>query len=112
VLATLNEHQGHVLTASFSADGTRVVTGSNDGTTKVWNAQSGQLLSTISGNRVPILQAFFADNDSQVVTLGQDYVINVWNVALETRSADQVQQFVERTVPYQLRDGVLRLREK
>jgi hypothetical protein len=35
------EHSGWVTTAAFSADGTRVVTASGDGTARVWDAQVG-----------------------------------------------------------------------
>jgi WD40 repeat protein len=38
---TLKGHTHSVSAASFSADGTRIVTGSGDQTAKVWDAKTG-----------------------------------------------------------------------
>jgi WD40 repeat protein len=40
LIATLTGHQGHVNSASFSADGKRIVTASNDETAKVWQVEN------------------------------------------------------------------------
>ena len=40
-LLTLKGHTGTVWWVSFSADGSRIVTGSDDRTAKVWDARSG-----------------------------------------------------------------------
>jgi len=40
-LCSLDGHWSHVRAVAFSADGTRVVSGSNDGSVKVWNADTG-----------------------------------------------------------------------
>ena len=40
-LCTLDGHWSHVRAVAFSGDGTRVVSGSNDGRVKVWNADTG-----------------------------------------------------------------------
>jgi WD40 repeat protein len=39
-LAVLRGHQGMVLSAAFSPDGTRIVTASWDGTARVWDSVS------------------------------------------------------------------------
>jgi len=39
---TLTGHEGHITSATFSSDGTRLATGSEDGTVKVWNTMTGQ----------------------------------------------------------------------
>jgi len=40
-LCTLDGHWSHVRAVAFSDDGMRVVSGSNDGSVKLWNAQTG-----------------------------------------------------------------------
>ena len=40
-LATLEGHTNYVTSASFSPDGSRLVSSSWDGTVRVWNANSG-----------------------------------------------------------------------
>ena len=47
---TLKGHTGPVTSASFSPDGSRVVTGSDDKTAKVWDAKSGAEVLTLKGH--------------------------------------------------------------
>ena len=48
---TLKGHSSLVFSVSFSPDGKRIVSGSNDRTLKVWDAQTGQETLTIKGRR-------------------------------------------------------------
>src|SRR5262249_39370461 len=48
-LLTLKGHTGFVTSASFSPDGSRVVTG-GDSTAKVWDAKTGAELLTLKGH--------------------------------------------------------------
>jgi len=50
VSAVLQGHTDKVLSALFSPDGQRIVTARWDGTARVWNASSGQLLATLQGH--------------------------------------------------------------
>ncbi len=43
-IRTLQVHEEHVMTAAYSADGKRLLTGSFDGTTRLWDAASGREL--------------------------------------------------------------------
>ena len=51
-LLTLKGHTDQVTSASFSPDGSRVVTGSDDQTAKVWDARSGAEVLTLKGHTV------------------------------------------------------------
>ena len=42
VLSVLRGHEDQVERASFSPDGTRVVTASDDGTARIWNPATGE----------------------------------------------------------------------
>ena len=47
-------HRGHswyVSSVAFSTDGTKVVSGSNDKTVKIWNVESGDVMYTLHGER-------------------------------------------------------------
>ena len=44
-------HSDWVSSVAFSPDGTKVVSGSEDRTVKIWNVESGDVLHTISGER-------------------------------------------------------------
>ena len=42
-------HSGCVTSVSFSPDGNRIVSGSNDQTLRVWDATTGAIISTMEG---------------------------------------------------------------
>ena len=45
----LSGHDGVVYSVAFSADGSKVVSGSEDSTVKIWSADNGEVLQTLSG---------------------------------------------------------------
>ena len=45
----LSGHDGGVNSVAFSADGSKVVSGSDDKTVKIWSADNGEVLQTLSG---------------------------------------------------------------
>ena len=45
----LSGHAGDDKSVAFSADGSKVVSGSGDKTVKIWSADSGEVLQTLSG---------------------------------------------------------------
>jgi dipeptidyl aminopeptidase/acylaminoacyl peptidase len=51
-MKVLRGHEGKVYSASFSSDGKRILTGSKDGTARIWDAASGRELKTLRGHAV------------------------------------------------------------
>ena len=45
----LSGHTDMVMSVAFSADGSKVVSGSYDYTVKIWSANNGKVLQTLSG---------------------------------------------------------------
>ena len=45
----LSGHGSWVESVAFSADGSKVVSGSDDNTVKIWSADNGEVLQTLSG---------------------------------------------------------------
>ena len=56
-----------VASASFSPDGSRIVTGSFDMTAKVWDAKSGAEVLTLKGHTRPVASASFSPDGSRIV---------------------------------------------
>ena len=77
---TLKGHTGAVFSASFSPDGTRVVTGSEDKTAKIWNAMSGAVVLILKGHAGIIRSASFSPDGTRVVTASEDKTAKIWNV--------------------------------
>jgi WD40 repeat protein len=59
-LKTLEGHEDPILAAVFSPDGATVLTGSRDGTAKLWSSDSGECLKTLEGVEGAISAAAFS----------------------------------------------------
>jgi WD40 repeat protein len=68
-----------VESASFSPDGSRVVTGSWDRTAKVWDAKTGAELLTLKGHASHVRSASFSRDGSRIVTASSDNTAKVWD---------------------------------
>jgi WD40 repeat protein len=78
LLAILTGHTGRVNDASFSADGKRIITFSQDDTARVWNAESGMLLGTLTGHSDQVYKAAISPNGKRIVTAGADNMVRVY----------------------------------
>lgn len=75
----LTGHDGYVTHVEFSPDGRRLLTASNDGIVRVWNARSGALKATLSGHQKAISRAIFSPDGSQIATGSFDKTVRIWN---------------------------------
>ncbi len=80
-IATLTGHTAAVLAASFSPDGTRVLTASSDKTARIWNATTGQPIATLTGHTDVVWAASFSPDGTRVVTASWDKTARIWNAA-------------------------------
>jgi WD40 repeat protein len=76
---TLKGHTGHLSSAAFSPDGTRIVTTSWDNTAKVWDASTGAELLTFKGHTNQVMWAAWSPDGSRVLTTGYDHVGRIWD---------------------------------
>jgi WD40 repeat protein len=67
-----------VNSASFSPNGSRIVTG-NDHTAKVWDAKSGAEILTLKGHTAEVWSASFSPDGSRIVTGSQDTTAKIWD---------------------------------
>jgi WD40 repeat protein len=80
-LRTLRGHGSSILSLAFSADGSRVATGSRDHVVTVWNVATGQALHTFRANNSPVQSMAFSPDGTCVATASQDKTVKLWDVA-------------------------------
>lgn len=76
----LTGHAARVNYASFSPDGARVVTASNDLTARIWDAGSGLELRSFTGHSEPLTSAEFSPDGRRVITTSVDGTARLWDV--------------------------------
>jgi WD40 repeat protein len=71
-------HPAGVRRARLSEDDARIVTACDDGTVRIWNADSGALLQAIPAHAGSVTDAMFFAGDRRVLSIGQDGAVHVF----------------------------------
>lgn len=81
-------HTGTIWGLDFSQDGTRLVSGSNDGSVRIWNVAEGTTTLTIAGAHKPspaapsiggVLSVCFRPDGKRIATAGDDGTAKIWD---------------------------------
>lgn len=77
----LSGHASVTADVAVSADGTRIVSGSNDWTARLWDAQSGAFLRSFEGHTAAVSAVAITSDGGLVATgtLGSDRRLRLWN---------------------------------
>lgn len=92
-LQLLAGHTDLVVSVGFSADGSRILTGSWDGTAKLWDASTGTELRTFNTHKWRLFSAALSLDGSQVLTVAD--TVKLWNA----QTGAEVRTFTPST-PY------------
>jgi WD40 repeat protein len=76
--------------ADFSPDGARIITASNDRTTRVWDAATGKEIAVLRGHEGSVRSAVFSPDGAGVVTASEDRTARLWDVRFATSSTQQL----------------------
>ncbi len=79
VLLVLQGHLGAVASASYSPDGRRIVTGSWDKTARVWDAQTGRLVTILQGHSGYVESVGYSPDGRRIITGSEDKTARVWD---------------------------------
>ena len=71
-------HRKSVTCLSFSSDGKRLVSGSEDMTVVVWDVATGNRLQTFHGHKSGILSVDFSEDGMKIVSGSEDNTVKVW----------------------------------
>jgi WD40 repeat protein/DNA-binding SARP family transcriptional activator len=82
-VAALTGHTGAVTDLTFSANGSRLATGSADGTVRVWDPHSGEQLLVLRGHSAAVSSVSFSPDGSRVASASRDGTVRVWALDLD-----------------------------
>jgi WD40 repeat protein/serine/threonine protein kinase len=77
-IATLRGHAGQLWSITFSPDGTRIITGAQDGTARIWDARDGRQLVLLDGHAPGQVRAAWAPRGDLVVTGDEAGQVRWW----------------------------------
>lgn len=74
-------HEAPITSVAFSLDGTRLISGSEDKTARVWNVADAQELNKLSEHNGAVVQVALNSNGQQALTVAADNAMAAWNLA-------------------------------
>lgn len=81
LISSFEEHASRVNSVDFSGVDNRVVSGGGDNLARVWDAETGEELLTLSGANYFIEDVEFSPNGEFIVGTSDDSIIRIWNAA-------------------------------
>ena len=79
--ALLVGHKDEVTSVSFSRNGTTLVSGSRDGTVKLWDVATGENIVTLEGHRSGVTSVAFSSDGTTLASGSYDRAIKLWDIA-------------------------------
>lgn len=71
-----------VLSVAYSPDGTKVLSGGDDKTLRLWDAETGRLLCVFEGHTDAVRSVAFSPDGTRVLSGGDDGTLRLWQVQL------------------------------
>ncbi len=81
VLSVPGVHTGEVNDLRYSPNGSLIATTSFDKTAKVWNAETGALIATLTGHTASVSRCFFRGNNELITVSNSGREVIRWNIA-------------------------------
>ena len=75
-------HEGYVTAVAYSPDGSRIVSGSNDNTIRVWDSHAGTPIGEpMKGHDDVINGVAYSQDGNTIISASENKTIRFWNVA-------------------------------
>ena len=78
-LKTLEGHSNYVRSVAYSPDGTKIISGSEDNTIKIWDANTGECLKTLEGHSNYVNSVAFSPDGTKIISGSNDDTIKIWD---------------------------------
>ncbi|OJK02158.1 hypothetical protein ASPACDRAFT_50846 [Aspergillus aculeatus ATCC 16872] len=78
-LQVVEGHRDRVRAVAFSPDGERIVSGSDDTTLRIWDANNGARLNTLKGHEGAVCSVTFSPDGRHIVSGSDDCTIKIWD---------------------------------
>jgi WD40 repeat protein len=90
-------HTRGILSVAFSPDGTKVLTGSEDKTAKLWEVATGKEKHSFTGHMEPVTCVAFSPDGTKVLTGSRDKTAKLWDATtgVEVRTFAGQRDFVQ-----------------
>jgi serine/threonine protein kinase/tetratricopeptide (TPR) repeat protein len=76
---TLRGHTGEVHSVSYSPDGSRIASASDDSTVKVWDARTGAEVLSLPGHTRKVLSVCYSPDGTRLASASDDKTVKVWD---------------------------------
>jgi len=83
-------HSGSVNSVVFSPDGRQILSGSSDGTIKLWDIDTGRELRTFSGHKGRVESVAFSPDGKKILSASSDGTVRLWDVS----TGKEIAQFI------------------
>lgn len=74
-------HTQPISTIAVTHDNTKVITGAADNTVKIWDAKTGDLLTTLADHTAEITKILVSRDDTLLVSCSADNKAHIWQIA-------------------------------
>jgi WD40 repeat protein len=80
LIMTLEGHSDGVISATITSDNSKIVSGSDDDTVKIWNLNTGKLLNPLEGHSSAVTSVAITSDNTKIVSGSDDDTVKIWNL--------------------------------